>query len=254
MGMMWRRYIAECIGTFALLFCGGTVRAMVGGDTHDLAGVLQVHMTFGFTIAVMVYTFSRISGAHFNPAITLGFAVARRFPWRYVLPYWLAQFAGAILASTLHFFLIPNEAIIAHYAATRPQIGYGQAVVIETVLTFFLMLVSMAVATDRRVSQVVAGLTVGFTVIADGIVGNFLTGGSMNPARSLGPALFAGSAALSTYWIYVVGPCLGALLAAGVYELLRGDEKSIKDVPEELAPKISNKSEQERLPQRAAGL
>ncbi len=237
---MWRRYVAECIGVFALVFCGGTVRAMVGGDTHDLAGVLQVHMTFGFTIAVMVYTFCRISGAHFNPAITLGFAVARRFPWRYVLPYWIAQFAGAILASTLHFLLIPHEATIAHFAATRPQIGYGQAVVVETVLTFFLMLVSMAVGTDRRVSQVVAGLTVGFIVIADGLVGNFLTGGSMNPARSLGPALFAGSSALSTYWIYVVGPFIGALLAAGIYELLRGDEKSVKDVPEELAPETSN--------------
>ena len=239
---IWRRYVAECIGVFALVFCGGTVRAMVGGDTHDLAGVLQVHMTFGFTIAVMVYTFCRISGAHFNPAITLGFAVTRRFPWRYVLPYWLAQFAGAILASTMHFLLFPNEAIAAHFAATRPQIGYGQAVVIEAILTFLLMLVSMAVATDRRVSQVVAGLAVGFTVVANGLVGNFLTGGSMNPARSLGPALFAGSTALSTYWIYVVGPCLGALLAAGIYELLRGDQKSAKDVPEELAPEVASEA------------
>ncbi len=242
MSTMWRRYVAECIGVFALVFCGGTVRAMVGGDTHDLAGVLQVHMTFGFTIAVMVYTFSRISGAHFNPAITLGFAVTRRFPWRYVFPYWLAQFAGAILASALHFLLIPNEATLAHFAATRPQIGYGQAVVIEAILTFFLMLVSMAVATDRRVSQVVAGLAVGFTVLVDGLVGNFLTGGSMNPARSLGPALFAGGIALSTYWIYVVGPVLGALLAAGMYELLRGDEKSAKDVPEELAPEVAGEA------------
>ena len=102
----------------------------------------------------------------------------------------------------------------------------------------------MAVATDRRVSQVVAGLAVGFTVLVDGLVGNFLTGGSMNPARSLGPALFAGGTALSTYWIYIVGPCLGAVLAAGVYELLRSDEKSAKDVPEELAPEVASESEQ----------
>ena len=100
MKSIWRCYIAEFVGVFALVFCGGTVRAMVGGDTHDLAGVLQVHMAFGFTIGVMVYTFSRISGAHFNPAITFGFAMARRFPWRQVFPYWLAQFAGAIFAST----------------------------------------------------------------------------------------------------------------------------------------------------------
>ena len=244
MGAMWRRYIAECIGTFALVFCGGTVRAMVGGETHDLAGVLQVHMTFGFTIAVMIYTFSRISGAHFNPAITLGFAATRHFPWRYVLPYWLAQCAGAVLASTMHFLLFPNEAAIAHFASTRPQIGYVQAVVVECILTFILMLVSMAVGTDRRISQAIAGLTVGCVVIANGLVGNFLTGGSMNPARSLGPALFAGGTALSTYWIYVVGPCAGALLAAGIYELLRGDKKSAKDAPEELAPETANETEQ----------
>lgn len=244
MSTMWRRYVAECIGTFALVFCGGTVRAMVGGDTHDLAGVLQVHMAFGLTIAVMVYTFCRISGAHFNPAITLGFAAARRFPWRYVLPYWLAQFAGAILASTMHFLLLGNDAVTAHFAATLPHVGSGQAVVIEIILTLFLMLVSMAVGTDRRVSQTVAGLAVGFMVLADGLVGNFLTGGSMNPARSLGPALFAGPTALSTYWIYVLGPFVGALLAAGIYELVRGDKKSAKDVPEELAPAAIRETEQ----------
>ena len=243
MGTMWRRYLAECIGTFALVFGGGTVRAMVGGETHDLAGVLQVHMTFAFTIAVMIYTFSRISGAHFNPAITLGFAITHHFPWRYVLPYWLAQFAGAILASTMHFLLLPNEATLAHFAATRPQTGYGQAVVIECILTFILMLASMAVGTDRRISQSVAGLTVGFTVLANGLVGNFLTGGSMNPARSLGPALFAGSTALSTYWIYVLGPFVGAALAAGVYELVRGDEQSVKGAPEELAPETGSRPE-----------
>lgn len=199
-------------------------------------------MTFGFTVGIMVYTFARISGAHFNPASTLGFAVTRRFPWRYVLPYWLAQFAGAIVASAMHFLLLGNAAATAHFAATIPRIGYGQAIAVEVILTFFLMLISMAVATDRRVSQSVAGLAVGLTVLSNGLVGNFLTGGSMNPARSLGPALFAGGQALSTYWIYVLGPLAGALLAAGVYELLRGDKKSIKDVPEVLEPIVANES------------
>jgi MIP family channel proteins len=212
---------------------------MVGGDTHDLAGVLQVHMAFGFTIAVMVYTFSRISGAHFNPAITFGFAMARRFPWRQVLPYWLAQFAGAIFASAMHFLLLGNDAASAHFAATLPHTGYAQAVVIELILTFLLMMVSMAVATDRRVSSAVAGIAVGLTVLLDGLVGNFLTGGSMNPARSFGPALFAGPEALGTYWIYVLGPLIGALIAAGLYELLRGDKKSVKYVPEELEPEVA---------------
>ena len=96
---MWRRYIAEFVGTCALVFAGTTMRAMVGGDTHDFAGVLLVHMVFGFVIVAMTYSLATISGAHFNPAITFGFALSRCFPWRYVLPYWVAQFAGAIGAS-----------------------------------------------------------------------------------------------------------------------------------------------------------
>lgn len=234
---MWRRYVAEFIGVFSLVFAGTGMRAMVGGDTHDFAGVLLVHMVFAFTIAAMIYTLCNISGAHFNPAITLGFALTKRFPWRYVLPYWLFQFAGAVFASTMQFLLIPRVASsLAHYGATKPMIGYPQAVGIEAVLTFFLMFVSMAVATDRRVNPSVAGIAVGFTVLLDGLFGNFLTGGSMNPARSFGPALFAGSEALSTYWIYVVGPIIGASIGAVMYELLRGDKKSAKSVPKELEP------------------
>src|SRR5690349_9504174 len=98
---MWRRYIAEFVGTCALVFAGTTMRAMVGGETHDFAGVLLVHMAFGFVIVAMTYSLSTISGAHFNPSITFGFALSRCFPWRYVLPYWIAQFAGAIFASFL---------------------------------------------------------------------------------------------------------------------------------------------------------
>src|SRR5690242_18558427 len=96
---MWKRYVAEFIGTFMLVFMGTGVRAMVGGDTKDLAGVLLVHLTFGLTVAVMIYSLCNISGAHFNPSITLGFAIVRVFPWRYVIPYWLAQFLGATAAS-----------------------------------------------------------------------------------------------------------------------------------------------------------
>src|SRR5205807_2335760 len=99
---MLRRYAAEFIGTFALVFFGCGTRVAVG-DTTNFAGILVVHIAFAFTVAAMIYTLSYISSAHFNPAITLGFAISRRFPWRYVLPYWLAQFAGALLAITLHF-------------------------------------------------------------------------------------------------------------------------------------------------------
>lgn len=235
---MLRLYVAEFIGVFTLVFVGGTARAMVGGDTHDLAGVLLVHLSFACVIIVMTYTLGNISGAHLNPAITVGFAAARRFPWRYVLPYWLAQFAGALLASTMHFLFIPEQAAHAHFAATIPKIGPVQAVGLELLFTFFLMLVSMAAGTDGRVNRGAIGLLSGFTVLFDGLIGNFLTGGSMNPARSLGPALYAGSEALGSLWIYFVGPILGALLGALVYELLRGEKKEAMCAPKELCPDV----------------
>src|SRR5437763_5823321 len=105
---MLRRYVAEFLGTFALVFFGCGTRIMVRGETQDFAGILMVHLTFGFVIAALTYTLSHISGAHFNPAITLGFAASRRFPWRYVLPYWIAQFGGTLFASTLHFLLLAD--------------------------------------------------------------------------------------------------------------------------------------------------
>lgn len=231
---MWRRYVAEFVGTCALVFAGTSMRALVGGETHDFAGVLLVHMAFGFTIVVMTYSLSTISGAHFNPAITFGFALSRCFPWRYVLPYWIAQIAGAIFASFLDFLLLPLQAAIAGYGANTPKIGYPQAVGVEIILTFILMFVAMATGTDRRVHRGVTGISAGLTVLMAGLVGNFLTGGSMNPARSLGPAIFGGSEALSTYWIYVVGPFLGATIASLLYGFLRGNKSTAKCVPEDI--------------------
>lgn len=233
---MLRRYAAEFIGTFALVFFGCGVRAMVG-DTTDFAGILMVHLAFGLTVAAMIYMFSYISAAVLNPAITFGFAVVRRFPWRHVWPYWIAQFAGAIFASFLHSLLLPEKAVAAHYGASMLKIGILPGLVLETLLTFFLMMVSMGTATDKRFVRADGGLTVGFVIIVSGLIGNSLTGGSMNPARSLGPALFAGGEALSTIWLYFVGPLLGATLGALVYELIRGHEKHAKPVLDEFPVK-----------------
>src|SRR5947209_1668732 len=229
---MLRRYAAEFIGTFALVFFGCGTRDMVG-DTHDFAGILVVHIAFALTIAAMIYTLSHISSAHFNPAITFGFALSGRFPWRYTLPYWIAEFAGALLAATLHFLIIPDKAAAAHYGATTPkEVGIIAALVVEIVFTFFLMLVSMASATDKRFKRADSGLTVGFTILVCGLAGNSLSGASMNPARSLAPAVFAGSTALTTLWLYFVGPLIGAALGAVVYEVIRS-HKYTKDVLEE---------------------
>jgi len=224
---MLRRYAAEFFGTFALLFFGCGTRDMVG-DTSNFAGILVVHLAFGLTIAAMIYTFSYLSSAHFNPAIKLGFALARRFPWRYVLPYWIAQLVGALLAITCHFLFLHARAQAAHYGATIPKVGIVPALGIEIILTFFLMVVSMATATDKRFNRADGGLTVGFTLIVSGLFGNFLTGGSMNPIRSLAPALFAGGQALASYWIYIAAPLCGAALGALIYEVMRGSEEYAK--------------------------
>jgi MIP family channel proteins len=242
-----RRYAAEFIGTFALLFFGCGVRDMIG-DTQDFAGILVVHLAFGLTIAVMIYMLSYISAAIFNPALTFGFAVARRFPWRHVVPYWIAQFAGAICACGLHALLFPEKAAAAHYGATMLKVGIVPGLIIETVLTFFLMMVNMGSATDKRFVRAQGGLTVGFTIIISGLLANSLTGGSMNPARSLGPAIFAGASALSTLWLYFVAPLLGAVIGALVYELIRGHEGHGKDVLDEWPVHKKDKFEQLQLP------
>jgi len=228
-----RRSIAELIGTFALVFIGCTTRAMVG-DTTNFAGILVVHLAFSLTIAAMIYTLSHISAAVFNPALTLGFAVSGRFPWRYVLPYWLAQFVGAILAVSLDLLILPQKAPAVHFGATLPKAGIVPALVIEVILTFFLMLVNMAAATDKRFKRSDSGLTVGFVILVSGLMANSLSGASMNPARSLGPALFAGGSPLTSVWIYFVGPFIGAMLAVAVYQAIRGGDGNVKDVLEEL--------------------
>jgi len=228
-----RRSIAEMIGTFALVFIGCTTRAMVG-DTTNFAGILVVHLAFALTVAAMIYTLSHISAAIFNPALTLGFAVSGRFPWRYVLPYWLAQFVGAVIAVALDLLILPQKASAVHFGATQPKAGILPALAIEVILTFFLMLVNMAAATDKRFKRSDSGLTVGFVILVSGLMGNSLSGASMNPARSLGPALFAGGSPLASVWIYFVGPFIGAMLAVGMYQAIRGGDGNVKDVLEEL--------------------
>ena len=238
-----RRCLAEFIGTFALVFFGCGIRIMVG-DTTNPAGILVVHLGFGLIIAAMIYTLSFLSAAVFNPALTLGFAISRRFPWRYTIPYWLAQFAGAICASGVHALIFPDKAALVHYGATSLKIAFLPAIIVEALLTSILMLVNMASATDKRFNRADSGLTVGFTIVVSGLFANSLTGGSMNPARSLGPALLAGGTSLATVWVYFVGPLSGALLGVAFYEFMRGSNKYTKNVLEELpTPKISDPKE-----------
>lgn len=228
---MIRRYAAEFLGTFAIVFFGcGAIATLA----HSQASVLAINAVFGMTVAAAIYALGHISAAHFNPAVTIGFALARRFPWKYVPLYILAQVLGAACASGLHFLLIPDLASSVSFGATIPTLEPIRALGIEAILTFFLMLVIISVATDRRVDGAVPGLSIGITVALCGLFGGPLTGCSMNPARSFGPELFSGGNSLSTMWLYIVGPIIGAGIAALVYEAIRGGDHHAQGAPNDL--------------------
>ncbi len=208
-----RPHVAEFIGTFALVFIGcGTVAI---GKVDALGGAIA----FGGTLGIMVYALGHISGGHFNPAVSIGLAIGRRFSWWRVPSYILAQAAGATIAALLlRLTLNPG----APLGVTHPSGSDGQAFVWEVVMTFFLVFVVTAVATDARAVKSAAGLCIGGTVVLDALVGGPISGASMNPARSFGPALIAND--FNGLWIYLAAPVLGGVIAALAYLFLRGQE------------------------------
>lgn len=212
------RLLAEAIGTFMLVVIGPGAAA-VNLHTHGAVSHVGVALSFAFVILAGVYALGHISGAHFNPAVTTGFWLSGRFPRREVLPYALAQLGGATAGAFLLRAVLGTD---ARAAATVPSVSLPSAFVIEIVLTFFLMLVIMAVATDHRVASPAAGLAVGLTVGFDAMMGGPLTGASMNPARTFGPALATGI--WDGHWLYWLGPLLGAALAVATYSYLRKGE------------------------------
>ncbi len=210
-GGLLHKLVAEAVGTYALVFVGcGSI--MVDTITQGSLGHLGVSLAFGLVIAVMVYATGHISGAHLNPAVTVGFASIGRFSWREVPAYIGAQVAAATAAA---FSLLALLGPIANIGATAPSISMGAASVFEFLLTFFLMYVITAVATDSRAEGAMAGLAIGGTVAMAALFAGPLTGASMNPARSLGPALANGS--LSAIHIYLAAPLAGACLGARAY-------------------------------------
>jgi MIP family channel proteins len=210
-------YLAEFVATFTLVFagCGAVV---IDTGTHGQVTHVGIAISFGLAIAVMVYATGHISGAHINPAVTLAFAFTRHFPFWRVPLYWLAQVLGATCAALLLRALFGN---VAHLGTTLPSGGDGQSFVLEIVLTAFLMFVIMAVATDNRAVGQAAALAIGGTILLDAMFGGPISGASMNPARSFGPALVSGT--WSHLWVYILGPAVGALLGAFLYELSRGE-------------------------------
>jgi MIP family channel proteins len=212
-----RAMTAEAIGTFALVFAGcGAI--MVDAKTHQL-GHVGVAITFGLVIMFGIYAVDHISGAHFNAAVTLAFALTRHFPWPRALAYWVAQFLGAICAAALLRGSLGN---IAHVGATLPSGSQGQAFLWELVMSAFLMFVILAVATDTRAVGEAAAIAIGGTIGLDAMFGGPITGASMNPIRSLAPALVSGD--LHALWLYILAPIVGASIGGLAYQFVRGEQ------------------------------
>jgi MIP family channel proteins len=212
-----RRALAEGLAAFALVFAG--CGAIVANSVHHAAlGTVGIGLVFGLIIMVMVYATGHLSGAHINPAVTLAFTLTRHFPAREAAVYIGAQVAGAVAGALVLLAVWPDQP--AELGATVPSIGAGSAFVYELILTAFLMFVITAVATDTRAVGAAAAIAIGATVGLDALFGGPVTGASMNPARSLGPALASGE--WTDFWVYLAGPAAGAILGALTYQAVRG--------------------------------
>lgn len=219
----WQEAVVEAIDTFVLVFVG-TGAVMVNQIADGALTHLGISFVFGAVVAALIYTTGHISGAHINPAVTLGFWSSGFFPTRKVLPYILAQCLGAIAASAL---LLLTLGAVADLGATQPLNGnWWQALVLETILTFILMFVILGSGLDRRSPKGFAGIAIGLTVGLEAACMGPITGASMNPARSLGPAVVA--SIWQHHWIYWVAPILGAQLAVIVYGQLSHGFRDIK--------------------------
>ena len=218
-----RKLAAEFIGTFTMIFVGcGAISVEV--SQPGVIGHFGISMIFGLVVGAMIYATGHISGAHFNPAVTLGFASTDRFPWKQVPAYVLAQGAAALVAMALLKWILPDHVS----GVTGTSLALSKAFFVEVLLTFFLMFVIAAVATDHRAVSQLAGVAIGATVALGALFGGPLTGASMNPARSLGPALVLGQT--TALWLYLVAPCIGAVAGAWAYRLIRCDDQAADNV------------------------
>ena len=213
-----RRATAEGLGAFALVFagCGAIVTNAERGGT---LGSVGVSLVFGLVILAGIAAFGHISGAHFNPAVTLSFFITRHLPGRDAVTYVAGQLAGATAAALLLWLIWPGKP--ADLGATVPTIAVGRAVIVEGVMSALLMLVILSVATDTRAAGAPAAIAIGATIALDALFGGPLTGASMNPARSFAPALVSGQ--WRDFWVYLAGPLAGAPLGALAYQFVRGE-------------------------------
>jgi len=214
-----KKYYAEIIGTFGMVFCGCgamTVNEITNGSvTH-----VGIAITWGLIVMAMIYAFGETSGAHFNPAVTIGFAFAKKFSWKQVPKYILSQVIGSFLAIVLLWFLFPESESFGH---TYPAEGFEpyKAFVLELILTFFLMVVIINVSTGSKEIGTMAGIAIGGVILLEAMLAGPMTKASMNPARSLAPALISGN--LQHLWLYLTAPFIGACLAVMSCKLIKDD-------------------------------
>lgn len=207
---------AEFLGTFGLVFAG-TGAIVVNANCGGVITHVGVALTFGLVVLAMIHAFGDVSGAHLNPAVTLAFCAAGRFPWRATPAYLLAQTAGALAASGVLRVLFPQD---RHLGATLPSGTAMQSFVMELIMTFFLMLVILSVTTGANEKGLTAGISIGSVIALEALFGGPVSGASMNPVRSLAPAVVSGH--LTHLWLYLAAPVLGALLAIPCCQLVRG--------------------------------
>ena len=212
-----KRYISEFIGTFCMVFCGTAAMAI-----NEVTGEIShpgVAVTWGLIVMAMIYAFGEISGAHFNPAVTVGFAYAKKFPWKDVPKYVAIQTVAAIVASILVIILFPESEFIG---ATIPTVEAWRAFILEFILTFMLMVVIINVSTGSKEVGVMAGIAIGGVILLEAMFAGPITKASMNPARSLGPALVSGH--YQDLWLYLTAPFLGASLAVVSCKWVKDDQ------------------------------
>ena len=229
---LWRRCAAEGLAAFALVFAGcGAIIA--NQQYHGALGSVGVSLVFGLIIMVMIYATGHLSGAHINPSVTVAFTLTRHFAPRDALAYIAAHLTGATLGAVVLLGVWPGKP--AHLGATVPTVAAGSAFLYEAILTAFLMFVIMAVATDARAVGAAAAIAIGGVIGLDALFGGPVTGASMNPARSFGPALVSGT--WTNFWVYVAGPLLGAAVGAFAYQLVRGEHPHPRVQPEPEEPR-----------------
>ncbi len=202
-----RKYLAEMIGTFALVFCG-TGAIIINQESGGAVTHVGIAATFGLIVAAMIYALGDISGAHLNPAVTLAFWIAKKFPAKEIAPYMISQTAGAFIASLTLKFLFPANKLLG---TTLPAGSEMQSFVLEFILTFILMFVIIHVATGNKEQGMFAGIAIGSVVLLEAMFAGPICGASMNPARSLAPAITSGHT--EHLWIYIAAPVTGAMLA-----------------------------------------